>query len=217
MMQGRREVHALMGLMRRHFPGFQDAQVKLVAPLLGIRETRRIVADFVLTVEDLVEGADFPDTIGYSGYGWDLPDPQRPSHQPMSGVARKRTYTPIPYRVMVPRPVENVICPGRSISVERPVLGPLREQGPCYAMGHAAGLAAVQARREHLAFRDVDAAALREALLAQGAIVDFSPDASGSGRVAGPGRATGGPGIQEAAGAAGAARSRSRRGRSEDG
>ncbi len=172
MMQGRREVHRLMALMRRSFPGFARAQIKSIAPVLGIRETRRIIGDFVLTVADLVEGTDFPDTIGFSGYGWDLPDPKRPSYQPMQGVRRRRDYTPIPYRVMVPRPIENVICPGRAISVERDVLGPLREQAPCYAMGHAAGLAAVQAVRENLAFRAVDTSALREMLLAEAAIVD---------------------------------------------
>jgi glycine/D-amino acid oxidase-like deaminating enzyme len=176
MMQGRREVLRLMELMRRHFPGFADAQIKSVAPVLGVRETRRIVGDYVLGVAELIEGADFPDTIGYSGYGWDLPDPKRPSHQPMHGVQRRRSWTPIPYRVMVPRPVTNVVCPGRAISVERDVLGPLREQAPCYAMGHAAGLAAVQVVREGLAFREVDADALREALLADGAIVAFEAD-----------------------------------------
>jgi hypothetical protein len=173
MMQGRREVLRLMTIMRRHFPGFEQAQIKSVAPALGVRETRRIVGDFVLTVEDLVEGAEFPDTIGFSGYGWDLPDPKRPSLQPMHGVRRKREVTPIPYRVMVPRPATNVICPGRAISVERDVLGPLREQAPCYAMGHAAGLAAVQALGEDLTFGEVDADALREALTAAGAIVDL--------------------------------------------
>ena len=173
MMQGRREVLRLMALMRRYFPGFANAQIKLVAPALGVRETRRIVGDFVLRVDDLVEGAEFPDTIGYSGYGWDLPDPKQPSLQPMHGVKRKRTWTPIPYRTLVPRPVGNVICPGRAISVERDVLGPLREQAPCYAMGHAAGLAAVQAVREGLTFQEVDADALREALASEGAIVDF--------------------------------------------
>ena len=176
MMQGRREVLKLMALMRRHFPGFERAQIKLVAPALGVRETRRIVGDFVLRVDDLVEGAEFPDTIGYSGYGWDLPDPKKPSLQPMHGVKRKRTWTPIPYRVLVPRPVGNVICPGRAISVERDVLGPLREQAPCYAMGHAAGLAAAQAVREGLTFQEVDTDALREALVSEGAIVDFAED-----------------------------------------
>jgi hypothetical protein len=174
MMQGRKEVHRLMALMRSHFPGFAHAEIKSVAPVLGVRETRRIVGDFVLTVDDLVAGADFPDTIGYSGYGWDLPDPKQPSLQPMHGVQRRRSFTPIPYRVMVPRPVENVICPGRAISVERDVLGPLREQAPCYAMGHAAGLAAAQALGENLAFRDVDTDALREALVSEGAVVTFS-------------------------------------------
>ena len=175
MMQGRREVLRLLELMRQHFPGFAEAQLKLVAPVLGIRETRRIVGDFVLRVADLVEGAEFPDTIGFSGYGWDLPDPRQPSLQPMHGVARKRSWTPIPYRVLVPRPVRNVICPGRAISVERDVLGPLREQAPCYAMGHAAGLAAAQAVREDLAFAEVDSDALREALVSAGAIVEFAP------------------------------------------
>jgi hypothetical protein len=174
MMQGRREVHRLMALMRRYFPGFAEARIKLVAPVLGIRETRRIVGDFVLRVADLIEGADFPDTIGLSGYGWDLPDPKRPSHQPMHGVQRKHDVTPIPYRVMVPRPVVNVVCPGRAISVERDVLGPLREQAPCYAMGHAAGLAAVHALAEDLAFSEVDADALRESLITQGAIVNMA-------------------------------------------
>jgi hypothetical protein len=178
MMQGRREVLRLLELMRQHFPGFAEAQLKLVAPVLGIRETRRIVGDFVLRVADLVEGAEFPDTIGFSGYGWDLPDPRQPSLQPMHGVARKRSWTPIPYRVLVPRPVRNVICPGRAISVERDVLGPLREQAPCYAMGHAAGLAAAQAVREDLAFAEVDSDALREALVSAGAIVEFAPPRS---------------------------------------
>ena len=139
MMQGRSEVNELMRLMRKHFPGFANARIRTVAPVLGIRETRRIVGDFIYTVDDLVAARDFPDTIGFSGYGWDLPDPKRPSYQPMHGVKRKRPYTPIPFRCLVPRPIQNVICPGRAISVERDVLGPLREQAPCYAMGHAAG------------------------------------------------------------------------------
>ena len=175
MMQGRREVNKLFTIMREHFPGFADARIKLVAPSLGIRETRRIVGSYVQTVEDLWAEKAFADTIGFSGYGWDLPDPKRPSHQPLHGSdARKRTndYTPIPYRVLVPRPIENVICPGRAISVERDVLGPLREMGPCYAMGHAAGLAAVQAVRRGVSFADVDTDALREHLRQQGAVVD---------------------------------------------
>jgi hypothetical protein len=175
MMQGRQEVQSLFALMRKHFAGFANARIRMVAPTLGVRETRRIVGDWVYRVEDLLAARDFPDTIGFSGYGWDLPDPKRPSYQPMheQRIHMPRPYTPIPYRVMVPRPVTNLVCPGRAISVERDVLGPLREQGPCYAMGHAAGVAAVQVVRCGCAFADVEAGALRAELRRQGAIVDW--------------------------------------------
>jgi hypothetical protein len=175
MMQGRREVQKLMAVMRDHIPGFRNARIKLVAPVLGVRETRRIVGEYVYTVQDVLDQVDFPDTIGFSGYGWDLPDPKRPSYQPMteSGKHLKRPYTPIPYRCMVPQPITNIICPGRAISVERDVLGPLREQAPCYAMGHAAGLAAVQAVKEQVPFSKIDVDKLRAELRSQGAIVDW--------------------------------------------
>lgn len=173
MMQGRREVHKLHQLLKEHFPGFEQCRIRSVAPSLGVRETRRIIGDYVYAVQDLVDGKDFPDTIGFSGYGWDLPDPKRPSHQPMKNVARKRSYTPIPYRVLVPRPIRNLICPGRAISVERDVLGPLREQGPCFAMGQASGTAASFVAERGIAFREVDTDELRAELRKQGAIVDW--------------------------------------------
>jgi len=175
MVRGREETKQLLGIMRKHFPGFADARLKTVAPLLGVRETRRIKAEFVLTVEDLVEGRDFEDTIGYSAYGWDLPDPKRPSYQPMSEkkVRKRRPVTPIPYRLMLPQPLTNLICPGRAVSVERDVLGPLRVMAPCFAMGEAAGQAAEQVVRKKTAFDGVDIHDLREALKAHAAVVDW--------------------------------------------
>ena len=173
MMAGRKETLALFGVMRRHIPGFAHARIKAIAPLLGVRETRRIVGSFVLRVDDVVAGRSFPDVIGFSGHGWDLPDPNRPSHQPMTEVKRRLPYTPIPYRCMVPQPIANLICPGRAISVERAVLGPLREQAPCMAMGEAAGVAAALAIAESKAFKDVDMTTLRRRLQAQGAILSM--------------------------------------------
>jgi hypothetical protein len=175
MIQGRREIQQLLQIMRRHFPGCANARIRAVAPLLGVRETRRIVADFQLTVADLAEGRQFSDTIGFTAYGWDLPDPLRPSYQPLhEKPARKRDVTPIPYRVMLPRPVRNLICPGRAVCVERDVLGPLRVQAPCMAMGQAAGTAATLVGAGG-GFADVDVSLLRRKLREQGAIVDPDP------------------------------------------
>jgi hypothetical protein len=126
----------------------------------------------VLSVEDLAAGKQFEDTIGFSAYGWDLPDPKRPSDNPSHG--RKLAVTPIPYRIMVPKPVENLICPGRAVSVERPVLGPLRVMAPCMAMGEAAGQAASMVVGRGESFGDVDPRTLRKALEENGAIVDWT-------------------------------------------
>lgn len=175
LINGRKETQQLLALMRAHFPGFANARLKAVAPLLGVRETRRIIGDFVLSVENLVSGKVFEDTIGLSAYGWDLPDPKRPSLQPMHGV-RKAPYTPIPFRIMIPQTVTNLVCPGRAISVERDVLGPMRVMAPCMAMGEAAGIAAAQVVREARSFSTVDMQTLQKALRAVRAIIDINAD-----------------------------------------
>jgi hypothetical protein len=174
MMEGRKQVHALFAIMKKHFPGFQKARIRDVSTMLGVRETRRIVGAYVYSVEDVRNGRRFEDTVGFSGYSFDLPDPKRPSHQPVHDVAPLQLLvTPIPYRVMVPSPVENVICPGRAISVERDVLGILRVMGPCYAMGEAAGLAAALSIERICAFSEVPINELRSRLVRAGAIVDW--------------------------------------------
>ena len=125
--------------------------------------------------DDLVSGREFDDTIGFSAYGWDLPDPKRPSYQPMheKKVRKRKPITPVPYRIMVPRQIENLICPGRAVCVERDVLGPLRVMAPCFAMGEAAGLAAKQVVRKKVAFMDINVQFLRNSLMENGAIVEW--------------------------------------------
>lgn len=171
MARGREETYKLLAILREHFPGFAAARVKAVAPLLGVRETRRIVGPYVLTVDDVNSGRGLDQAIGLSAYGWDLPDPKRPSDNPHHG--KKPPVAAIPYRVLLPQPVSNLICPGRAISVERPVLGPLRVSAPCMAMGEAAGAAAEQVVRRKLAFGEIDVAALRQTLAGHGAIVEW--------------------------------------------
>ena len=172
MQQGREDLDALMTFAERHIPGFEHARVKAVAPLLGVRETRRVHGVYRMTVQDLVEGKAFADTIGFSMYGWDLPNPKRPSDQPMEGKP-KPPVTPIPYGIMVPKAVSNLICPGRAVSVERDVLGPLRVMAPCMAMGEAAGVAAKQVVHNGKTFAAVDTTILRDTLRDRSAIVDW--------------------------------------------
>jgi hypothetical protein len=174
MMEGRKQVHSLFTIMKKHFPGFENVRIRDVSTMLGVRETRRIVGGYVYTVEDVRKGRRFEDTIGFSGYSFDLPDPKRPSHQPtQESEPLQSLVTPIPYRVMVPSPVGNLMCPGRAISVEREVLGILRVMGPCYAMGEASGLAAAISIEMSCKFSQVPINDLRSRLVGAGAIVDW--------------------------------------------
>lgn len=174
MQDGRQEIKTLLKIMREHIAGFENVRLKAVAQMPGIRETRRILGPRTLRVEDIAAGKDFDDCIGFSSYGWDLPDPKEPSKNPSHG--KKREVTPIPYGVMLPDAMANLICPGRAVNVERPVLGPLRVMAPCMAMGEAAGAAAAMAVNAGAAFAEVDTAALREALARQGAVVEWEEE-----------------------------------------
>jgi glycine/D-amino acid oxidase-like deaminating enzyme len=175
-LEERARVDATVALFREHFPGCRDITLRAVAPGLGVRETRRISCIGRMSVQELIDGARYPDTIGWTAYPWDLGS--RDGSQPMHGV-KKPPVVPIPYGIMVPRDVQNVICPGRSVNVERHVLGPMRVQAPIMAMGEAAGVAASLASKGAARFAAVDVAALRRELEGRGAIVEMP---SGTGR-----------------------------------
>ena len=66
MKRGRKENHKLMEIFKKYIPGFENARIKTIAPQMGIRETRRIVGDFMLTVDDLAQDKIFDDCIGFS-------------------------------------------------------------------------------------------------------------------------------------------------------
>jgi hypothetical protein len=169
-----------MHIFQQYFPGFKNAQIKSVASQLGVRETRRIIGDYMLTVNDLREEKSFEDNIGYSMYGWDLPDPKKPSIQPFADDEKsgfkpkveKGLSTPLPYRIMIPKKIENLICPGRAVSVEGQALGPVRVMAPCMAMGEAAGMACKQVVAEGKSFGAIDIPELRKGLKKVGAIID---------------------------------------------
>lgn len=166
----RQEIYKLFEIMKTHFPGFEHARLRNIAPMLGIRESRRIEGEYVLTVDDLLHENEFEDAIAYSVYGWDLPDPKKPSHQP-DRDRHKGLFTPIPYRTLLPKGIDNLITAGRCISVERPVLGPVRVMAPCIAMGEATGYATRIAIDGSFAYRNVDVMKLRDKIVEKGGVL----------------------------------------------
>ena len=164
----RARVAGTLDLFRAHWPGCDRATLRAVAAGIGVRESRRIAAEAHFSVRDVIDQTPVPDAIGFTAYPWDI--------NQGAGDVDPKTLTkppviPIPYRVMVPRGVTNLVCPGRAIDCERVVLGPMRVQAPIMAMGEAAGTAAAAAIAGDLSLAEVDIDSLRAALTDAGAIL----------------------------------------------
>ena len=171
MVEGREQALALMEMLKQLVPGFERARLTQTAPMLGVRDTRRIAGRYWVTVDDVTDGVSFADTVALSGYQWDMADPKEPSKQRMKGRPIARPYAEIPYRSLLPQGMENLIVAGRTVSCDWDVLGLFRIMPACVAMGQAAGTAAAMAVAKGVGMGQVDVAALRGALVDDGAIL----------------------------------------------
>lgn len=172
MTRGRAAVETLLNILQKHFPGFANARLSQTAPVIGVRNTRRIIGEYQVTVADVRSGVHFDDTIGLTGYHWDMATPDSTEQRMLHKVEIAIPYATIPYRCIIPRGVDNLLAPGRAISAEWDVLGPFRIMPAAFAMGQGAGTAAALAAADGSAMRDVNLIALRQSLRDQGAIVD---------------------------------------------
>jgi len=151
-------------------PGFGDAHLSGVAPRIGVRETRRVLGEYVLTGDDVLQGRKFEDGIAKGSHHIDLHGSGK--DQQRIPVQDGRSYD-IPYRALIPRNLRNLLVAGRCFSSTREANGSARVMGPCLSMGEAAGTAAALCTA--LGIEDVRALNtdnLRRQLKAQGAIVD---------------------------------------------
>ena len=85
MIEGRALSQRLLKIMRAHFPGFENARIRFTANTIGIRETRRINGRTMTTLSDALKGKRYKDEVLKTTYNFDLPDPKRPSYDPMLG------------------------------------------------------------------------------------------------------------------------------------
>lgn len=152
--EGRKRIYALVDFVRANLPGFKDCYVVDVAPQLGIRQTRLLEGDYIVTKEDVIDRVHFPDT-----------------------VARGRDYY-TPYRAMLPQKVEQLLVAGRHYSATEGAQKLSREIPPCMSMGQAAGVAAALALDAGTTVRKVDAKAICAKVRAQGGDPGDRPSAN---------------------------------------
>ena len=172
---GRKQVFALLDFMRRECPGLEHVRLREIAAQIGVRETRRIVGEYVLTLDDLAAGRHFDDVIALAGYPIDI--------HPVDGAGggiqaaleaglKAADVYEIPYRSLVPRSVDNLLVAGRCLSATHEAAGAVRVMPPCFAMGQAAGIAAALASEARTAPRRLDVTQVQRVLRHQGAILE---------------------------------------------
>ncbi len=160
-----------VAFMRNNVPGFENAHFSGLAHRIGIRETRRVIGDYVLTRDDVFHARKREDGIGKGSHHIDI-------HQ--DGIKQVRipvqdggSYD-MPYDMLLTKGLTNLYVAGRCMSADREAHGSARVMGPCMAQGEAAGLGAVMsiASNDPGNIRSVPVRKLRDGLRSQGAIID---------------------------------------------
>ncbi|WP_048647339.1 FAD-dependent oxidoreductase [Nitratireductor soli] len=166
-----RQVHQCMSFLQQRVPGFESATLSGLAPKMGIRETRRVAGDYVLTSQDVRVGRKREDGVAKGCHHIDIH--QEGTGQVRIPVADGGSYD-IPFDCLVPRNLKNVLVAGRCFSAEREAHASARVMGGCLAMGQACGVAAAMAcgRNAEFDVRDTDVFALRRRLTEIGAVLE---------------------------------------------
>jgi hypothetical protein len=167
--EGRRQAVNAFEFLRT-VPGFEKSYIVDLPPQLGIRETRRVVGGYMLSGEDVLGCASFEDSIGVNGW---------PMESHVAGdvifkfppIPESRGFNELPYRMLVPEGVDNLLMAGRCASMTHDGQSAARVSGACFAMGEAAGAAADLALSGNTIPRDIAVEKLQQALQQQGAFI----------------------------------------------
>jgi hypothetical protein len=166
---GRRQAVEAFQFLRT-VPGFENSYIVDLPPQLGIRETRRLVGLYQLSGDDVLGCASFDDSIAVNGW---------PMEVHVAGdvifkfppIPESRGYNEMPYRMLVPEGIDNLLVAGRCASMTHDGQSAARVSGACFAMGEAAGTAAALALSGNTPPRDIAIEKLQQALKQQGAFI----------------------------------------------
>ena len=178
MMWGRKSMEEYLKFYREYVPGCDRIELVATAPLLGVRETRRIRCEYMLSVQDLLERAEFDDEIGRYCYPVDIhvmnTDEEEykrflEEYNKSLHYEKGESYG-IPYRSLIPVSFDNVLTAGRCMGTDRQMEASIRVMPGCYITGQAAGTAASMAvSKADGDVRRVNVKELQKALACDGA------------------------------------------------
>ena len=141
---------------------------------IGIRESRRIIAEYCLTEQDLLSCKHFEDRIALGNYSIDIHDPKGTAKTQIQRIPQGQYYS-IPYRCLIPQGMVNVIVAGRPIGTTHVSHSAIRILPICAAIGHAAGIASALALKSSSSvdYSQIQISDLQTELRKQKAILDI--------------------------------------------
>jgi hypothetical protein len=166
--EGRRQIGEYFRFLKAEVPGFEQSAIVEIAPQVGIRETRRIEGLYALSGEDILSSARFDDSIGINA--WPMEMHAAGKIEWAFPRDEQRTYNQLPWRMLVPRGVDNLLVAGRCASMTHEGQSAARASGGCFVMGQAAGTAAASLGTSR--FAGVDVAVLQKTLANDGVDLD---------------------------------------------
>ncbi len=167
-LEARAQVDELTRFFRRFVPGCSQAYLAQTGACVGVRESRRIVGQYTLTEQDIQRCRSFEDSVACCAFPIDIHDPLGAGLE--WHASDTRCFYDVPYRVMLPRSLDNLLVTGRCASATHEAMASLRITATAMAMGEAAGVAAGMASREKSLPMKMDAAAIQRRILAHGGI-----------------------------------------------
>lgn len=169
---GRRQIVDFFQFLRESAPGFENAYILEIAPQVGVRETRRIVGEYQLNEDDVLQCASFDDSIGVNG--WMIEEHVAGNIAfKWQDIPASRGFNHLPYRMLLPLQVDNLLVAGRCASMTHMGQSAARVSGGCFVMGQAAGTAAALAANSNIRPRALAAKVLQSRLAADGAYLGY--------------------------------------------
>lgn len=168
-MLARRQIFEIYEFLKKHADGLENSFLMMTAAEIGVRESRMIVGDYVLTEDDCRAFTKFDDGIAACNYDIDIHNPE--------GSGTSHYYFPegefytIPYRSLIPTGVSNMLVAGRCISSDHGAQASYRIMPTVCCIGEAAGSAMALAVKDSISVREVNTDLLRATLKANGAFI----------------------------------------------
>lgn len=164
-LEGYSQIAGIMEFVKKYLPGGENARIVASGHHIGIRETKHIVGEYMLTGRDLLEAKQFDDVIAVASYHLDI---HSPDNNGLAPYKRTSIYQ-IPYRSLLPKGVEGVLVAGRCVSADHDALSAIRVIPISAAEGHAAGTAAAIAVKNGVAPGQIEVKELQQKLVDENA------------------------------------------------